>query len=514
MATPSLPAPPRALAAILSAASDPDVRLEDLSHLVSTDPAFAGLILQVANTARNGGAKAGSITVLSQATMRLGVRAVRNYALCHAARSCTSSRRLEGFDLDQFWEDSVRRAVAAEVIGEWVEEVASTEAFTVGLLMELGVVALIMQSPEKAEAWNEIRHAEPARRLAQERALFGATHTEVNAGLAKDWQLPTELAVPLMFHHRTEDAPANLRKSCELACAAETLALLMSAEDKRGALERAQSELSAFFGLSEEDVKGIVDSLGERMQEVGRAMGIKVGPQPKLQDILEEANRSLVEANLTYEEVVRKLERLIAEKEALAAALDQRNRELEHLSVTDALTQLPNRRCLFSRLHEEVHRVARHGGRVAMLVADIDHFKSVNDTWGHVFGDVVLRQVAERLQDSVRTTDIVARAGGEEFAALLPETSLQGASALAHRMLAQVARLVLRPPSGDQVRVTVSIGVSWIEGPHLGPFDADTVATSLYSAADDALYASKEGGRNRVTVVSAPTPWVVPAQAR
>ncbi|MEO0605126.1 MAG: GGDEF domain-containing protein, partial [Myxococcota bacterium] len=218
-----------------------------------------------------------------------------------------------------------------------------------------------------------------------------------------------------------------------------------------------------------------------------------------LESILTQANRSLIDMNLSYEDLVRQLEQAIAETEAMAAKLDEKNRELQRISITDALTGLPNRRELFRRLTAEVLRLARHGGPMAMLVADIDHFKKVNDTWGHVFGDTVLKQVANALRKCCRESDLVARTGGEEFAALLPDTDLSGASYVARRMLELVETTTLEAPDGRTINVTISVGIAWLQGPCRPQFDSEALVTRLYNTADQALYRSKTSGRNRAT---------------
>ena len=343
MAAPTLPAPPRALASILEAASNADVRLDHLTRLVSRDPVFAGTILKAANTARHRGSRREPITDLQQATVRMGVRTLRNYALCHTARSCASVRLLGDFDIGAFWENSARRAVAAELLAEHSSRVDPQEAFTIGLLMELGVVALMMEHPEHASAWSRVQHAESSVRLKREQELFGATHTDVNRTLASDWSLPSELAVPLMHHHNPQEAPKAHRFATRLAATAEILAGVLSSDDTRTMLERARESIRNLLDCNEDQADAILDSLGERVQAAAELLGIAVGRQPSLEDILQAANRSLVEANLSYEDLVRRLEDVIAEKEALAQELDQRNRELQRLSTTDALTELPNR---------------------------------------------------------------------------------------------------------------------------------------------------------------------------
>ncbi len=507
MSQQSLPAPPRTLAAILDAASDPSIDVTKLGRFVQSDPSFAGLVLKLVNTTAYQGTRKTAITDLRAASLRLGVRTLRNLALCHAARSCVSTKRIGSFDLDAFWEDSVRRAVAATLLARQSGAVDPSEAFTIGLLQELGVLALLLERPDRADQWKEIAESDAAVRLVHEVDLFGTDHAAMNATIASDWKLPDEIALPLRYHHHPEGAPEPLRDVCRLAGAAESLGAVVSHEDTSRALQRAQTELPGLVDIPPDAIDGLIDELGVEVGETARAMGIAVGPQPTLESILTKANRSLVDMNFSYEELVRKLEQTIAEKKAMAAELEQKNRELQRISITDVLTGLPNRRELFRRLRLEVLRIARHGDPLSVVVADIDHFKRVNDNWGHVFGDLVLQKTAEALHSCCRESDLVARTGGEEFAAIFPATDLRGASQVARRMLDRVERGSFASPTGESVCVTISIGIAWMQGPHLGTFDPDVLVNRLYTTADQALYRSKSGGRNRASRYPQPLGW-------
>jgi two-component system, cell cycle response regulator len=176
--------------------------------------------------------------------------------------------------------------------------------------------------------------------------------------------------------------------------------------------------------------------------------------------------------------------------------LDENYRRSLSLALTDELTGLYNRRYLFAHLDELMARVNSDGVGVSLLMFDIDHFKRVNDTNGHAAGDTVLRQMAMRTLDSVRTVDLVARLGGEEFAVVMPETSLALATAVADRLrLAIASQPFVLGPGVAKLPVTVSIGVATA---FAGADDRD----HLLKRADDALYAAKSAGRNRVVVHS------------
>jgi diguanylate cyclase (GGDEF)-like protein len=198
-----------------------------------------------------------------------------------------------------------------------------------------------------------------------------------------------------------------------------------------------------------------------------------------------------------YQELAQqKAEEHLAEMEAM-------NRRLEEISVRDALTGLYNRRYFADRLANEHERSARHKRPIALLMMDIDHFKRINDTYGHQTGDDVLRGVAQALVHQTRTIDVVCRYGGEEFAALLPETPFDGALLLAERLRERVALLEVKPrPSGDgdqaahtePLSCTISIGLAMLDRERMPKPD------DLVAAADEALYGAKHGGRNRVQV--------------
>ena len=168
------------------------------------------------------------------------------------------------------------------------------------------------------------------------------------------------------------------------------------------------------------------------------------------------------------------------------------NARLEALAHTDPLTHLLNRRALTIRLVAELERVRRYNSPLTMLMIDLDHFKLVNDTYGHLVGDEVLRSLAMILQRSVRSVDMVARYGGEEFVVVLPETGEVGAVSFADRLRERVAEHVFEVQRSASVRITVSIGVSSFPAPHV------ETAEDLFARADAALYRAKELGRNQV----------------
>lgn len=483
-----------------------------LGKLVSNDPGFAVQVLQIVNSSLY--SRGSKITSVTRAVAVLGSRTLRNIALCAATRNCVKRRALGKFDLPRFWEDSLRRAVAAQMLAESVESetVDPMEVFTAGLLQDLGVLALIQTEPEKAEKWMAVVNQPPHERRAIERREFGKSHDDIAPMLSNAWSLPSELAVPMRYHHTPDESPVEHRQRCQIAAWAELVSAVLSCNDKRDALARARQVLGLEAKLTSTEVDQLIGRAGERVAEAATALGFKVGSQPTLEDVLMAANKGLAEMNLSYEDLVQKLERTIAEKEALARELEERNRTLEQLSVTDTLTGLPNRRAFAGRLNYEITRTARLTDSLTLIIGDVDHFKSVNDTWGHEFGDRVLQTVAVALGDSVRQADLVARIGGEEFAVLLPSTDAAGAAVVAEKLLRAVSSKVNKTPDGESKSFTISLGVATLTGPFNSAFDPDEVGVRLYKASDGALYGAKRGGRNRASVSEEQIGWAPPGR--
>ncbi len=183
--------------------------------------------------------------------------------------------------------------------------------------------------------------------------------------------------------------------------------------------------------------------------------------------------------------VVARLSRLTTDDIARVAAL-------ERDVMRDPLTGVFNRRYLDAKLAEETSRARRSGQPLSALVIDLDHFKHINDTYGHPIGDQVIRHVSALIASQIRTEDTVVRYGGEEFVVVAPDSTVEAASALAHRMIGSLNARLLTLPDGTSLSVTASIGAAQYEPGETGH--------DLLTRADCALYDAKRGGRNRLSV--------------
>jgi len=185
--------------------------------------------------------------------------------------------------------------------------------------------------------------------------------------------------------------------------------------------------------------------------------------------------------------------RLHLKLKRLQDELREKNAMLARLSTTDPVTGLRTRRYAAEVLNIEWIRARRYRTPLSVMMADLDHFKRVNDRYGHPAGDAVLRGVSEVLRQSLRAPDVAGRYGGEEILVILPQTDAGGAAQMAERWRDSVEKAAFASPDGQSIGVTVSIGVAAFDTAHASPED-------LVSDADAALYRAKADGRNRVEV--------------
>ena len=165
--------------------------------------------------------------------------------------------------------------------------------------------------------------------------------------------------------------------------------------------------------------------------------------------------------------------------------------KIQHQATTDGLTGLVNHKTFYEILEKELWRSRRFGGRISLIMIDIDNLKTINDAYGHRAGDTVIREISRRIKECIRQIDTAARYGGDEFAVILLNTDLNDATIVAERMVEAVAK---RPASWNKQQIPLSISVG------LGRYDADNTPEDITSRSDKALYTAKQAGKNTVRI--------------
>lgn len=187
----------------------------------------------------------------------------------------------------------------------------------------------------------------------------------------------------------------------------------------------------------------------------------------------------------------------VTERRLAEESLRQSEERYRHLSVTDSLTQLYNARHFKTTLDQEMLRAQRYRRPLVLVIADVDNFKSINDTYGHAEGDRVLEALAEVIKNTLRSSDTAYRYGGEEFAILMPEVSAAEGAVVADRLRAEFAGVPLNMPDGAVIRVSISVGLT--------QFQPGDDARSLFCRADSGMYLAKQRGKNCVMIAEAPS---------
>jgi diguanylate cyclase (GGDEF)-like protein/PAS domain S-box-containing protein len=184
----------------------------------------------------------------------------------------------------------------------------------------------------------------------------------------------------------------------------------------------------------------------------------------------------------------------ITEQKRAEQALRESEDKYRIMSITDGLTKLYNSRHFYDQIGVETDRSQRYDRPLSLLLFDLDNFKKINDTYGHLEGDRVLEAVSGVIKSNLRTVDTAYRYGGEEFTVLLPETGIETAVSLAERLRQNIATILLKTASGTDITITVSIGVA--------EYDASELVNSFVRRADDGVYEAKRKGKNQVIAIS------------
>lgn len=476
-----LPSPPAAMSNIVKSAGDPSVPINKLVDLISVEPAFTIELLRAANSAATARR---AVSTAKRAVMSLGGRAVRNMAVSHVVRVTANQFDTTGFDMDAFWEDSVRRATAARILAERCPGLDPDEAFTLGLVQDVGTLMLAALAPDQAALIQDFSRRPVSERLHIESDTFGITHDRLFAFVGTRWGLPADMLAVIGAHHTPGKASGKAQRYAQLMHAADLTADMFQARAMGNSVQEAWGALEAIG--AEMSLDDVAEALGERMPSVGHEMGISIAKQPTMANLVVDVNGALLKMTDEYESLTTTLEATLAERGSLMEQLEIKNVELTRLATTDPLTGAYNRRHFVSFAE---HAIATFSV-VSVVMCDLDKFKLVNDNYGHGCGDDVLIETVKRFSAALAEGQMLGRIGGEEFALCLPGVDAAGAQVIADACRVSLESDEVRCTDGRALPVTGSFGGTTSR--------AKKTLDELLKQADEALYTAKETGRNRV----------------
>lgn len=491
-----LPSPPAVAVQILNTVQQQNFSMDELEQIITADAALTGKLLRIANSAFY--ALPNQISNVKRALSVLGTNVIKNIALSFVIANDMNKDNSSHFNFDYFWKRSVTSGVAAELLSSELGN-KSEDIFVTSLLQDIGIILMyLFKGEEYAEILNDSTARKGNQLTTQEQEVYSFNHQQLGFFLLENWGLPQSIIEPILYHHNPQNAPEDITIFSQILDTSDVLSAIYCRDERGESFRILQKKIADYFQFSGEKTQELLDQVAIQSITILDIFELESSNIKPYSELLQEANEELGKLNLSYEQLVLELKESKEKTERFAVELREANAKLEKLAFLDGLTGLYNHRYFQEILDKEISRALRYGHPLGLLLFDIDYFKSVNDKFGHLGGDEVLKNLSESIKKAVRPSDILARYGGEEFVVILPETNQSGVRVFAERLRRCVAALKT-PYMGDEITITISSG--GVE------YDPRTPVSKqqLIDFADKGLYLSKNNGRNRVTVVDTAT---------
>jgi diguanylate cyclase (GGDEF)-like protein len=486
-----LPSPPVIAVRILEAVRKEDTSFEDLAKIIASDPALTAKILRVANSSFYSVSQ--KVHSIQKALSILGTNTLKNLALSFVIAKEMHGLSEGGFDFDFFWRRSITAAVAANLLTTALGEKGDM-LFVPAMLQDIGIIIMYLSNKDDYLKVLDEKRASGQHISSVEKRIFGFDHQEIGAEVLKSWGLPENIYQPIQYHHMEKQIPEKYRSQAYMLCLSDRLSSVYHGMRSVEKINTIRELIADKYDIRKISLEKLIDDVASGCNEILSFLEISSDTMKPYSQILQEANEELSKLNLTYEQLAMEYKQAKDNAEKLASELKIANEKLREMAFRDGLTELYNHRYFQSVMDHELNRSLRYRRPLALILFDLDHFKRINDTYGHPVGDVILKNISIIAQQSVRNSDCVARYGGEEFAILLPETDLKSAAIVAER-LRKAVEIHTFQPEGLSISMTISVGVA-----ALNPDHGSMKKSEFISAADQALYESKKNGRNRISI--------------
>ncbi|MBT2787365.1 MULTISPECIES: GGDEF domain-containing protein [unclassified Halomonas] len=475
----TLPTLPSVAINVLRIARTEHPSVNEYANAIERDPALTMRIITLANSAFFSRSHT-KVHACQEATARLGLDTTL------AAVMSFSLLQNRGIDVhyQRVWMRSIIASIAARHLAIRLCPDMAGPVFTAALLQDIGIMALRATYPKESNhLYTEI--ALSHRQLSEsERQLFGCDHSQVGAWLAAKWGVPTPLAQRISDSHGEYDITAPDRLCIQLS---GPIADAWLSSHPAQLLVAVVREFETYQGANALSLRHLLENIQEQLPALADMLQMTAPPLQNNESLLAEAQQLLFQQTL-------QLKARLDTHQAELASLRLRQDELEERSRTDMLTGLANRSWLEEQMHKRFVLCQEQSRIMSVVFIDLDHFKKLNDQYGHQMGDNVLQKFGKTLQSLIRDGDLAGRWGGEEFLVVLPDEDAQAAQVFAKRITQRLEKTPMAHDDQEPIHVSVSIGIACLGDGGFGSAD------ELIDAADKSMYFIKHTGRGGIAV--------------
>lgn len=486
-----IPSMPAIAVRILDIIHKDETSLSELGEIISVDPALSAKMLKIANSGlffRNK-----EITNINRAMSLLGTNIVKCIALSFVIASDLCGQQSSGLNIDEFWRRSITAAVSAEVLTKFLHR-EDENIFLIALLQDLGILTMLLTKGDDYQTLLQNYQDVQVDLTVMEKDKYRFDHQQVGNVLMANWNFPEAIAEPVLYHHHPEVAPDKYRDTAVVLSFADRLAEIYCGTEIAEKARLLQKDLVGRFKIEESETLELLDSVAEKSREMISIFDLDPQDIQPYSILLQRANTELKRLNLDNAQIIMELQESKGKIERLAQKLKEANTRLQELVNRDGQTGLYNHRFFHESLEKELSRATRFKSSLSLVLFDLDDFKVINDTYGHLAGDLVLTSIAKTVIKNVRNTDIVARYGGDEFAIILPGTNVEGLEIFTKNLKLHIEGATTLV-TGQSIHVTISLGAVTVV-----PSQYQISKEALIEVADRGLYMSKQNGRNQVTL--------------
>ena len=475
----NLPTLPGIAVRLLEAFQTDEPDTNEIGDILSADPALTSRILRIVNSSIY--SRPSKVATVNHAIKLMGLKAVQNLALSFALVNNFRAGMTAEFDYIGFWKDSLIGAISAKYLTEKIGSDFSEDTFFLGLLQDIGLLTVGYCFPEEYHQILEKTDSGQYSSIEAETIVLDVNHMEIGEYLIKIWGLPENFYRPIGYHHCPEKIPSDqydvnvLSKILHLS----SLYIEFFKNDKSmEALEIIKIWMSQ-YGFGDVNELEAIEDINRQAQVIFPLFEFDFKTEADYTEFLETAKAKI--ADLSAEMI----NDMIEQKHNIEV--------LKSEAGQDSMTHLYNHERFRELLNHEIDRSERYNFELSAIMCDIDDFKAINDSFGHLAGDHVIKAVANCLKEQLRESDLLARYGGEEFSFILPHTSIERAYEIAERLRKKITALKLKYKK-QQITPTVSFGIaSFQRGERIS-------VDELIRRADNALYRAKSAGKNRCHV--------------